>query len=254
MTFPIDASANGHLIDELFWLTFKLTGFTFLIVLALLVAFIVIYREKPGHKAFYSHGNSGTALGLTLLLSLLVFFGIDVNLAYHDHHAFQKLLKRLPAENDALKVEVLGEAFAWNVRYPGPDGQFGRADNALISATNPFGMDESDPAAADDITTVNHLAVPLNREVEVQLRSKDVIHSFFLPNFRVKQDAVPGLVTRMHFTPVLAGDYEIACAELCGLGHYRMRGELHVMEPAQFDQWLKDQKSDEFLDEDFADF
>ncbi len=254
MTFPVDASQNGHLIDELFWLTFTLTSITFLIVILLLVLFIVIYRDRPGRKAFYSHGNSGTALAITLALSLLVFFVIDVNLAYHDHHAYQTLLKRLPEGNTAFKVDVLAEAFAWNIRYPGDDGQFGRVDPELISYVNPFGLDFDDPASEDDIVTVNQLAIPLNREVELTMRSKDVIHSFFLPNFRIKQDVVPGLQTRMHFTAVKPGMFEIACAELCGLGHYRMRGELHAMEQDEMDAWLVSQKEDEFFDEEFDDF
>lgn len=254
VTFPVDASQNGHLIDNLFWLTFALTGGTFLLVIALLVGFIVMYRARPGHKAFYTQGDSGTALVLTLVLALLVFFGIDVNLAYHDHHAFQQLLKRLPEGNDALKVDVLAEAFAWNIRYPGEDGVFGRVDPGLISVLNPFGLDEDDPASADDIVTINQLAIPLNREVELTMRSKDVIHSFFLPNFRIKQDVVPGMQTRMHFTAVVPGEYEIACAELCGLGHYRMRGEVQVMEEAAFGTWLASQKEEEFFEEEFDDF
>lgn len=253
MGFPVDASEHGHLIDELFYLTFWLTSGTFLLVILLLLAFILFYRQRPGHKAFYTHGNSGTAVVLTLALALVVFVGIDVNLAYHDHHAFQQLLKRLPEDNNALKVDVLAEVFAWNIRYPGGDGTFGRVDPALISVDNPFGLDESDPASEDDVMTVNHLAVPLNRDVELTMRSKDVIHSFFLPNFRIKQDIVPGLETRMHFKAVRAGDYEIACAELCGLGHYRMRGELHAMEEEAFNTWLGEQ-TEEFVDEGLEEF
>jgi cytochrome c oxidase subunit 2 len=220
----------------------------------LLITFIVIYRERPGRRAFYSHGNSGMALGLTLALSLLVFVGIDVNLAYHDHHAFRELLKRLPEDHEALRVDVLAEAFAWNIRYPGEDGQFGRVDAETISYDNPFGLDYDDPASEDDIVTVNQLAIPVNQEVELTMRSKDVIHSFFLPNFRIKQDVVPGLQTRMHFTAVKTGLFEIACAELCGLGHYRMRGEVHAMEPEEFEAWLESQKEAEFFDEEFDDF
>lgn len=253
-TFPVDASQSGHLIDELFWLTFWLTSVTFLIVIVLLTIFIVYYRARPGHKAYYTQGDSRTALLLTLTLALIVFFGIDVNLAYHDHHAFQELLERLPEDNDALKIDVMAEAFAWNIRYPGEDGVFGRLDPEQMSYLNPFGLDESDPASADDIVTINQMAIPVDRQVELTMRSKDVIHSFFLPNFRIKQDTVPGMRTRMHFTAVQPGDYEIACAELCGLGHYRMRGELQVMEGEAFEAWLASQGEDEYIKEGFDDF
>jgi cytochrome c oxidase subunit 2 len=146
-----------------------------------------------------------------------------------------------PAPADALVVEVTGQQFAWNVRYAGPDGIFGRTDVAKVdsAAFNFIGLDRSDPNAADDIVLQNQLFLPEGRPVRVRLRSLDVIHSFFLPNFRVKQDAMPGMTTETWFVPQKAGSYELACAEHCGLGHYRMRGAVTVVPAAQLDAELK---------------
>ena len=143
---------------------------------------------------------------------------------------------------DAVVIEVTAQQFMWNVRYPGPDGRFGRTDPSLVDeATNALGVDRTDPAGRDDIVTINEIAVPVGRTVRVILRSKDVIHSFFLPNLRVKQDAVPGMSPEVIFVPTRAGNYELACAELCGLAHYRMRGFFNVVSEREFSDWLRRQ-------------
>ena len=144
---------------------------------------------------------------------------------------------------NAVLIEVTGQQFTWNVRYPGEDGVFGRTDPQLIDdTTNPLGIDRTDPAAADDIALLNEIAVPVNRPVRVRLRSKDMIHSFFLPRLRVKQDAVPGMTPEIVFVPTREGTFEIACAELCGLGHYRMQGLFHVLSADEFRSWLQQQR------------
>jgi cytochrome c oxidase subunit 2 len=158
---------------------------------------------------------------------------------------------RIPSESEALVVHVTGEQFAWNVRYAGPDGAFGRTDIKLIDLqSNPLGLDRSDPAAKDDVTTLNQLYLPVNRPVIVKLRSKDVIHSFGVPELRVKQDAIPGLTIPIWFVPNVTTaemrtrtgnaefQYEIACAQLCGLGHARMRGFVTVQTAEEFQTWL----------------
>src|SRR5579875_3557060 len=139
----------------------------------------------------------------------------------------------------AQQVEVTGRQFFWYIRYPGPDGRFGRTDPRFVSPSNPLGIDPADPAGKDDVVVVNELHVVDNRPVVVRVRSLDVIHSFFLPNFRVKQDAVPGRTIQIWFTPDRVGTYQIACAQLCGVGHYTMRGNITV-EPTQaaLDAWL----------------
>jgi len=142
----------------------------------------------------------------------------------------------------AVTLEVTAQQFLWNVRYPGPDGQFGRTHPDLMDdVTNPVGLDRTDPASNDDIVTQNEIAVPVGRAVRVRLMSKDVIHSFFLPNLRVKQDAVPGMTPEVIFFPTRTGNFELLCAELCGLAHYRMRGFFNVVSPQEFDEWLRHQ-------------
>ena len=160
----------------------------------------------------------------------------------------------VPPANQALEVNLTPEQFAWNVRYAGPDGVFGRTDIKLIDLqSNPLGVDRSDPAAKDDVTTVNQLYLPVNKPIIVNLRSKDVIHSFNVPEFRVKQDAIPGLTIPIWFIPNVTTaemrqktgnpnfQYEIACAQLCGLGHYRMRGFVTVLSAEEFQKWSDDE-------------
>jgi cytochrome c oxidase subunit 2 len=143
-----------------------------------------------------------------------------------------------PSESISNVVELTGEQFAWNFRYPGPDGKFGRKDPKLVSATNSIGLDDQDPASKDDIVSMNELHVPLEKPTLIYLTSKDVVHSFFIPEFRVKQDVVPGMRVPVWFQPSRAGRYEIGCAQLCGLGHYRMRGELVAETNQEFETWL----------------
>lgn len=147
------------------------------------------------------------------------------------------------APASALTVEVTTEQFAWNVRYAGPDGKFGRTSPQLISLDNPLGLDPKDDAAKDDIIDLNVIHVVVDRPVKVRLRSKDVIHSFFLPNLRVKQDSMPGMTIDLWFVPNKTGTFELACAELCGFGHYEMRGILIVMTPEDFAKWFEEKKN-----------
>lgn len=147
-----------------------------------------------------------------------------------------------PTAQDApFEVSVIAEQFAWNVHYPGPDGTFGRRFPHLVdTARNPLGLDPDDPAGADDVVSVNELYIPVDRPVVINLSSKDVIHSFGVPQLRVKQDAIPGLVIPMWFRPSVEGEYEIACAQLCGLSHYRMRGFVTVTSEEGVQAFLDD--------------
>lgn len=143
-----------------------------------------------------------------------------------------------PAGAEPIEIRVTAEQFAWNIHYPGPDRVFGRTRQDLISASNPLGIDRDDAAARDDIGLLNVLMLPVHRTAVIQLTSRDVIHSFTLNEMRVKQDAAPGMTARVWFTPITTGDWEIACSQLCGLGHYRMRGEYHVVAQEAWDTWL----------------
>jgi cytochrome c oxidase subunit 2 len=146
------------------------------------------------------------------------------------------------APDNAERVEVLARQFAWNFRYPGPDGRFGRTDVRLVNEAggNPFGLDETDPASRDDIVSAT-LRVPAGRPVSLTLRSLDVIHSFFIRELRTKQDVVPGMAIPLHFTADISGTYELPCAELCGLGHHQMRTTVAVIPPQEFEEWKRGQ-------------
>src|SRR5205085_9253546 len=141
-----------------------------------------------------------------------------------------------------MEVHVIAEQFAWNIQYPGADGVFGKRDVKLVSSSNPIGIDRNDPAAKDDVVTLNQLHMVVNRPIEVHVSSKDVIHSFKIPVMRVEQDAIPGMDVPIHWTPIKTSGpndhWEIACAQLCGLGHYRMRGQIAVDTQADFEKWL----------------
>lgn len=147
-----------------------------------------------------------------------------------------------PPPDDAIVVEIAARQFEWIVRYPGKDATFGRIDPRFIHAVdNPAGLDEDDPASADDLVFVNELHLPAGRMAFLRLRSRDVLHSFSVAAFRVKQDIIPGIVGSTQFVPTLPGRYEIACAELCGLGHYRMRGFTYIQTSEEYEKWLAEQ-------------
>jgi cytochrome c oxidase subunit 2 len=143
--------------------------------------------------------------------------------------------------DDTLTVELTAEQFAWNVRYTGADGRFGHISPQFITLNNPVGMDPNDAVGRDDIILLNDVHLPVNRPARIRLRSKDVIHSFFVPDFRVKQDAVPGMVIEVWFVPTQTGIFELACNQICGFGHYTMRGLVTVVTDAEFQQWLQEQ-------------
>jgi cytochrome c oxidase subunit II len=246
---PALATTHGGQIDSLI-------GWTHIFMLVLFVGWGVFFsyvllrfRKSRNPVAHYpgmkSHATS-VVEGAVLLVELVLLFAFSIPLwaARVDH---------IPSEKEALVVHVTAEQFAWNVRYAGPDGLFGKTDIKLIDVSeNPLGVDRSDAAAKDDVTTLNQLYLPANMPVIVKLRSKDVIHSFGVPEFRVKQDAIPGLTIPIWFVPNVTtaemrtrtGNpefvYEIACAQLCGLGHYRMRGFVTVLPADEFKKWLDD--------------
>jgi cytochrome c oxidase subunit 2 len=246
---PALAAAKGAQIDNLI-------GWTHLFMLVLFVGWggfflycIIRFRRSRNPVANYtgvtSHSSSYLEIGVAVVEAVLLLgFSIPLWAARVDHP---------PSESEALVVEATGEQFAWNLHYAGPDRKFGRTDIKLIDLqSNPLGLDRSDPAAKDDVTTVNQLYLPVNRPIIVRLRSKDVIHSFNVPEFRVKQDAVPGFTIPIWFVPDVTTaemrartgngefQYEIACAQLCGLGHYRMRGFITVLSADEFQKWVDD--------------
>jgi cytochrome c oxidase subunit 2 len=233
---PAGASAAAGWIDHQFALTFVIMGVVFLAAQLSLGYLVWKYRETASSTPVeYSHGNTTLEVVWTVLTGILF---IGLNLMGSSVWASQRFD---PAEANAVPVEVTGMQFAWYFRYPGPDGKYGKTSVKLMDPSAgseaAVGLDTSDPASKDDIVT-GTMYVPVNREVNLNLRAVDVIHSFFVPSLRFKQDAVPGLNIPMHFKPTVIGEYEIACAELCGLGHYKMHGMVHVVSQEDFDKWL----------------
>ena len=231
---PPFISEYGAAYDSHFMLTMTAMGIIFFFAQLGLAYVIFRYRDQ-GKKAGYSHGNNTMEVLWTSATAVL-FVGLVL---FGQHIWAQAHLG--PIDSNALRVELWGQQFVWYARYPGPDGQFGKTLPELMkeSAGNPLGLDPNDATSKDDVV-MPVMAVPVNRQVELILRSKDVIHNFFVRELRLKQDAVPGLETRLHFTASQIGNYEIPCSELCGLGHYQMRSFLQVKSPEEFEQWLRE--------------
>jgi cytochrome c oxidase subunit 2 len=221
-------------IDNAIGVSLVLTGVLFIGTNLLLAWFSWRFQDGEGARATYWHHNSRLEWTWTLVTA-----GIMTVLLFKALGLWAQITSAPPA--DAFVVEVTGQQFAWNIRYPGKDGIFGRTDPKLVSpeASNFIGLDRSDPNAADDIMMQNQLFLPAGRPVRILIRSLDVIHSFFLPNFRVKQDAMPGMTVETWFVPTQTGDFDIACAQHCGLGHYRMRGQVHIVPPEELEARIK---------------
>jgi cytochrome c oxidase subunit II len=218
-------------IDHALSVTLVVTGLVFIVTNLLLAWFGYRYQDHEGARSAYWHDNPRLEWTWTLVTA-----GILAIFLFNALGLWAQVNSRPPA--DALLIEVTGQQFAWNVRYPGKDGVLGKTDHLIASQDNPIGLVKEDPAAKDDILLLNQLYLPAGRPVRVQVRSMDVIHSFFLPNFRVKQDAMPGMTIEIWFVPKEPGDFDLACAEHCGLGHYRMKGEVHVVAQDKFDAAL----------------
>jgi cytochrome c oxidase subunit II len=239
---PVGASALAPAIDQHFNTTYILMGIVFVAAQFSLGVLVWRYRDrKDAPQAKYSHGNMKLEIIWTVLTAVLF---VGLNLMSSSIWASERFR---PANPGAVRVEVTGMQFAWYFRYPGPDGTFGATKPELEDASSggegALGLDAKDPASKDDVVS-STMFVPVNREVEVILRAHDVIHSFFVPAMRFKQDTVPGLAIHMHFTPTQTGDYEIACAELCGMGHYKMHGMLKVVSQDEFDKWLASREAE----------
>ena len=245
---PPLASTHGGQIDTLIGLIHIFMLILFVGWGAFFLYVCVRFRKSRNPVADYTGVTSNTSKYSEIAVAvieavLLIGFAIPL---------WATRVEAMPPESEALVVQVTGEQFAWNIHYPGPDRVFGRTDVKLLDLqSNPLGLDRTDPAAEDDVTTVNQLYLPVNRPVIVRLRTKEVIHSFGVPEFRVKQDAIPGLTIPIWFVPTVTTaemrtrtgnpefQYEIACAQLCGLGHARMRGFVTVQTAEEFQKWLE---------------
>ena len=237
---PVAASAHAGEIDEMIVLVHWLMLVLFVGWGIYFVYVLFRFRSSANPKASYagakgkiSKGTEGAIVVIEAVL--LIVYAVP---------AWARRVAQFPAENEATVVRVVSEQFAWNVQYAGADGKFGRTDVKLVAPENPLGLDRTDPDAKDDITTINQLNLPVDRPVLVRLSTKDVIHSFGLPEMRVKQDAIPGMQIPVWFVPTRVGAYEIACAQLCGLGHFRMRGFVNIQTSDDYGKWMADQQKE----------
>jgi len=249
---PEIASAHGAALDRALDIVHVLMLVLFVGWGSFFAYVLVRFRKKNHPVASYTGVTSHTSTwleGAVAVAEAVLLVGLSIPL-------WADRVERFPSPAESTVVRVVGEQFAWNIHYPGPDGLFGRTDISLIDLqSNPLGLDREDPAAKDDVTTVNQLHLPVDKPVLIHLSSKDVIHSFALQEMRVKQDAIPGISTPVWFVPTVTTDemrerkgnpeynYEISCAQLCGLGHYRMRGFLTIDTADEFQTWMDEQEA-----------
>lgn len=206
---PEDVSTYGHEIDSLFYLIYYITAVAFILVTVLMIVFLIKYREQPGRRAVYSHGNTTLEIIWTVIPAAIL-----IVLSFMSVNTWAKIKRNVPPTD--FEIQVTAKQFNWEVLYPGPDGKLG---------------------TDDDIKFDNDMHVPVNKVVRIHLTASDVIHSFFIPNLRFKQDAVPGRVIPGWFEAKKPGKYELPCAELCGFGHSGMKGWLHVHTAEDYQKW-----------------
>ncbi len=209
---PENVSTYGGEIDYLFYLIYYITGATFILVTVAMIAFLIMYRRREGRRAIYSHGNTTLEIIWTVVPAIIL-----VVLSFMSQATWAKVKAHVPPSDFAVRVTA--KQFNWEILYPGPDGKFGTADDLLLE---------------------NQLHVPVGKVVHAILTSKDVIHSFFLPNLRLKQDTVPGREIVAWFEATKPGQYEMPCAELCGFGHSGMKGWLYVHTSEDYAKWVKE--------------
>ena len=232
----------ARLLDDQLMLTFVITGVIFLVAHAALGYAVWQFGRKRSGPARYFEKNNRWELLWTSAAAVL-FLGLTL-MGYSAWAEVRFDSARAERDAESLQIEVVGQQFIWNFRYAGADGRFGPVDPELIddSLGNPVGVDREHADGADDIIAPR-LVVPVDREITLLLKAKDVLHNFFVPEMRIKMDTVPGLVGRLPFRADTPGEYEIACSELCGLGHYRMRAYLEVVDQQRYEQWLAEQAS-----------
>lgn len=241
-SLPLAASTYAAKIDFGIWLIHAAMIAIFVLWGIFFTYLLVKYRARPGVPAereddAKKHGAADELksllpdlLVMVFEIALIVFYAIPV---------WSRIKMAQPDTDPQLKLELIAEQFAWNVHYPGPDGKLGPRRTELIHFSNPIGLDHADPASADDVVMGNEMRLPVGKPVQIKLYSKDVIHSFFVPEFRIKQDMMPGMEIPMWVEPTVTGKFEISCAQLCGFGHSLMRGDVLVQEPEEFEAWYK---------------
>ena len=210
---PPNVSTYGGDVDRLFYLIFYITGVTWVLVQVTMLVFLFLYRHREGRRATYTHGNTTLEILWTIVPALIL-----VMLGFMSRATWDQIRHTHPPSSHV--VQITAKQFNWEILYPGPDGKFDTDDDKMLE---------------------NDLHVPVNEVVRVRLTSKDVIHSFFVPQFRLKQDAVPGRVIEVWFQATQPGVYELPCAELCGFGHSGMLGHVTVQTADDYQSWIKEQ-------------
>ena len=229
-------ASNWGNIDDTIVLSFWVTGAVFVAVCLFMSYCVWAYRYRPDRKAEYKPEDKKLEFRLTWLTALGVAALLAPGLVVWN--------KFITVPENALKIEVVAYQWGWNYRLPGADGVLGKTSIGLVSDDNPYGLDISDPNSKDDIIVMDaDLHLEINQPVKVELRSLDVLHNFYIPQFRAKMDMLPGIISYYWFTPEKKGDYEVLCAEYCGTGHYAMRGRVLVDDEKDYSNWLAKQIS-----------
>jgi cytochrome c oxidase subunit 2 len=227
-------ASNWSAMDDLIMMTFWVTGFVFVAVNLFIAYCVIKFRHSDDRRAAYEPENSKLETILTVLTSLGVVAMLAPGLYIYSNF--------VNVPEDAVIFEAVGHQWQWSYRLPGKDGSLGKADNRNVTFDNPLGVDPDDPWGQDDVVIIGAPAhIELDQPIKFNLRSKDVLHDFYVPQFRAKMDVVPGLVTYFWMTPTEVGEFEVLCAELCGLGHYNMRSKIVVDTPADYQKWLAQQ-------------
>jgi cytochrome c oxidase subunit 2 len=227
---PEAATVGAKKIDTLLNFIFYLTAAVFVLTQSVYIYYLVKYRKRPGSKAYYSHGNNKleiiwTAIPTAIFLGLVIYS----NRLWSELHS--------PPPEGSVKVDVVSYQFGWDMRYAGADGQLGKVDVRSYSVDNKFGLVPDDAAGDDDFSSTE-LVIPVNKPVHIYLHSRDVIHSFYVPQFRLYQAAVPGrTIAWVWFEPTRTGNFELACSQICGSGHYNMKAPIRVVSQEEFEKW-----------------
>ncbi|MHC8292419.1 cytochrome c oxidase subunit II [Pseudomonas sp. LB3P58] len=228
------AASNWGSIDTTLFITLIISGIFFIAITVFMALAVMRFRHKEGARAAYQPENKKLETWLIIVTSVGIAAMLAPGLVVYSDFV------RVP--NNAYELEVVAQQWQWAFRFPGQDGKLGKSDIKFVDSTNPFGLDPKDPVGQDDVLIIsNEVRLPLDKPVKVLLRSKDVLHDFYVPQMRSKMDMVPGMVSYFWFTPTKTGKYEVLCAEYCGVGHYNMRGHMIVEEQDAFDQWLNSQ-------------
>lgn len=227
-------ASNWGYIDTTLIITFWITGVVFAAIILFMAYCVWRFRHRPGRTAVFDPENRRLELGLTVVTALGVAAMLAPGLIVWKQF--------ITVPDNATEVEVFAQQWSWSFRLPGEDGRLGTSDARLVGVDNPLGINPHDRFGQDDVVVeVDDLHLPIGKPVKMVLRSVDVLHDFYVPEFRAKMDMVPGMVTYFWFTPTRTGEFEILCAELCGVGHGFMRGYVQIEEEADYQVWLQDQ-------------